>query len=131
MKNFLIKFNELKINNYNRHENTFILNIVMDVNEKKEFLKKEYKLGKYDEMGHDLINFVREHVKFNNRAALTNDIMESIVIVRFADDLEELEEKFTKFFRKFNDLINNFKNREYSENYLMTYKTVDGFSQRF
>ena len=51
--------------------------------------------------------------------------------MRFADNLEELEEKLVKFFKKFNDLVNSFKNRGYSENYLMTYKTVDGFSQRF
>ena len=131
MKNLLIKLNELKINNYNRNDDSFVLHIVIDVNGEKDFLKKEYKLGRYDEMTRSLINFIKEYVKGKNKSSLSNDIIESIVVVRFKDDLEELEEKLAKFFKKFNDLVNSFKNRGYSENYLMTYKTVDGFSQRF
>ena len=131
MKNLMIKLNELKINNYDRKNNSFILHIVLDVNGEKSFLKRELKLGKYDEIVHDLINFMREHVKTDNKAEDGYDVLGGVVVVRFADDLEELEEKLVKFFKKFNDLVNSFKNRGYSENYLMTYKTVDGFSQRF
>src|SRR3989344_4546398 len=128
MKNLMIKLNELKINNYDRKNNSFILHIVLDVNGEKSFLKRELKLGKYDEIVHDLINFMREHVKTDNKAEDGYDVLGGVVVVRFADDLEELEEKLVKFFKKFNDLVNSFKNRRYSENYLMTYKTVDGFS---
>lgn len=131
MKNLLIKINELKIGNYDRKENSFSLNIFLDVNGQKESLKKNYKLEKYGEITHDLINFIREYVKSKNKNAESYDVLEGVVVVRFADDLEELEEKFMKFFKKFNDLVNNLKNRGYSENYLMTYKTVDGFSQKF
>ncbi len=131
MKNLMIKLNELKINNYDRKNNSFILHIVLDVNGEKSFLKRELKLGKYDEIVHDLINFMREHVKTDNKAEDGYDVLGGVVVVRFADNLEELEEKLVKFFKKFNDLVNSFKNRGYSENYLMTYKTVDGFSQRF
>ena len=59
MKNLMIKLNELKINNYDRKNNSFILHIVLDVNGEKSFLKRELKLGKYDEIVHDLINFMR------------------------------------------------------------------------
>ena len=121
----------MKINNYNRNNDSFTLNISINVNNEKDLLKRDFRLGKYDAMTRDLINFIKEHVKGKNKTSLGDDIIESIVIVRFADDLEELEEKLMKFFKKFNDLVNNFKNRGYSENYLMTYKTVDGFSQRF
>ena len=131
MKNLVIKLNELKINNYNRNDDSFILHIVIDVNGEKDFLKKGYKIERFEDMTRDLINFVRESVKDKNKSSLTSDLIESIVIVRFADDLEELEEKLIKFFRKFSDLVKSFKNRGYSENYLMMYKTVDGFSQRF
>ncbi|MEK6841073.1 MAG: hypothetical protein AABW57_02010 [Nanoarchaeota archaeon] len=131
MKNLVIKLNELKINNYNRNDDSFILHIVIDVNGEKDFLKKGYKIERFEDMTRDLINFVRESVKDKNKSSLTSDLIESIVIVRFADDLEELEEKLIKFFRKFSDLVKGFKNRGYSENYLMMYKTVDGFSQRF
>ena len=131
MKNLMIKLNELKINNYDRKNNSFILHIVLDVNGEKSFLKRELKLGKYDEIVHDLINFMRKHVKTDNKAEDGYDVLGGVVVVRFADNLEELEEKLVKFFKKFNDLVNSFKNRGYSENYLMTYKTVDGFSQRF
>jgi len=131
MKNLVIKLNELKINNYNRNDDSFILHVVIDVNGEKDFLKKEYKIERFEDMTRDLINFIRESVKDKNKSSLTSDLIESIVIVRFADDLEELEEKLIKFFRKFSDLVKSFKNRGYSENYLMMYKTVDGFSQRF
>ena len=131
MKNLMIKLNELKINNYDRKNDSFILHIVLDVNGEKRFLKRELRLGKYDEIVRDLINFMREHVKTSNKAEDDYDVLGGVVVVRFADDLDELEEKLVKFFKKFNDLVNSFKNRGYSENYLMTYKTVDGFSQRF
>ena len=131
MKNLVIKLNELKINNYNRKDDSFILHVVIDVNGEKDFLKKGYKIERFEDMTRDLINFIRESVKDKNKSSLTSDLIESIVIVRFADDLEELEEKLIKFFRKFSDLVKSFKNRGYSENYLMMYKTVDGFSQRF
>ena len=131
MKNLMIKLNELKINNYDRKNDSFILHIVLDVNGEKRFLKRELRLGKYDEVVRDLINFMREHVKTSNKAEDDYDVLGGVVVVRFADDLDELEEKLVKFFKKFNDLVNSFKNRGYSENYLMTYKTVDGFSQRF
>ena len=131
MKNLLIKLNELKINNYNRQDDGFTLSIVIDVNGEKEFLKKQDKINKPETASHDVINFVKEHVKSKNKPDLTNDLIEGIVIVRFHDDLEELEAKISSFFKRFNDMVKNFKNRGYSENYLMTYKTVDGFSQRF
>ena len=131
MKNLLIKLNELKINNYNRQDDGFTLSIVIDVNGEKESLKKQDRINKAETASHDVINFVKEHVKSKNKPDLTNDLIEGIVIVRFHDDLEELEAKISSFFKRFNDLVKNFKNRGYSENYLMTYKTVDGFSQRF
>jgi hypothetical protein len=131
MKNLVIKVNELKINNYNRQDDTFTINIVIDVNGERDFLKKQYKIDKQEVMCNDLINFIKEHVKAKNKPGLTNDVIESIVIIRFAEDLEDLETKIGAFFKKFNELVKNFKNRGYSENYLMTYKTVDGFSQRF
>ena len=127
----MIKLNELKINNYNRNNDSFILHAVIDVNGEKDFLKKEFKITKYDEMTRSLINFIRDHVKGKNKSEDSYNVMEDLVIIRFADDLEELEEKLVKFFRKFSDLVNSFKNRGYSENYLMNYKNVDGFSQRF
>lgn len=132
MKNILIKINELKINNYDRNNDRFNLNILIDVNGEKESLKKEYKIDKGDILSRDLINYVKEYVKSKNKISLpSNNIIENVVIVRFNGDLEELEEKISGFFKRFNDLVKNWKNRGYSENYLMTYKTVDGFSQRF
>ena len=131
MKNLTIKLNELKINNYNRHDDSFLLNILIDVEGEKDLLKKEFKIGKYDEMTSQIINFIREHVKSKNRGETSNNLIDNLVIIRFKDDLEELEKKMFEFFRRFDTLIRNFKNRGYSENYLMTYKTVDGFSQRF
>jgi hypothetical protein len=131
MKNLLIKINELKITNYERKDDNFLLNIIIDINGQKDFLKKSYKLDKPDILAHDLINFIREDVKSKNRSELTNDIIGGIVIIRFGEDLEELETRLASFFKRFNELVKNFKNQGYRENYLMTYKTVDGFSQRF
>jgi len=60
------------------------------INGEVTLCKKEYKLGRYDEMTRSLINFIKEYVKGKNKSSLSNDIIESIVVVRFKDDLEEL-----------------------------------------
>src|SRR3989344_4055837 len=125
MKNLNIKLNELKINNYNRHDDSFLLHILVDVDGEKDLLKKDFKIGEYDEMTKQLITFIRDHVNSKNRENLSSNVMDNIVIVRFKDDLEELEKKISEFFKKFDILVRNFKSRGYSENYLMTYKTVD------
>lgn len=131
MKSILIKINELKINNYDRHNDSFTLNIALDISGKKEFLKKFDKISKPEIMARDLINFVKEDTKSKNKPTQTDNLIEDLVIIRYAEDLEELEPKLISFFKRFNDLVKNFKNRGYSENYLMTYRTVDGFSQKF
>ncbi len=131
MKNLLIKLNELKIENYSRIDDSFLLNIIIDVNGEKDFLKRQYKINKSEILVNDLINFIKEHVKSNNKQIFSNNFIETIVVVRFAEDLEGLESKIANFFKRFSELIKNFKNRGYSENYLMNYKNVDGFSQRF
>jgi len=131
MKNLLIKLNELKIQNYNRNDDSFLLNITIAINGEKDFLKKEYKINKSEILANDLIRFVKECVKSKNKPNFGNDLIETIVIVRFAEDMEELELKIANFFRRFSELVKNFKNRGYSEDYLMTYKIIDGFSQKF
>ncbi|MEK6835797.1 MAG: hypothetical protein AABX55_02125, partial [Nanoarchaeota archaeon] len=95
MKNLSIKINELKINNYKRNDDSFILSINIAVNGEKDLLKKEYKLSKPELMTQDLINFIRDHVKARNKPILTHDLVESIIIIRYADDLEELETKLS------------------------------------
>jgi len=131
MKNIVIKINELKIGNYERKDDSFNLDIFLDINGKKELLKKRYKLGKNEDIVRNLINFIKEDVKIKNKPEDTHDLINSIVVIRFDKDLEELEEKLNSYFKRFNELVKNFKNRGYSENYLMTYRTVDGFSQKF
>ncbi len=131
MKNLLIKLNELKIHNYDRSDDSFLLNITIDINGEKDFLKKEYKINKSEILANDLIRFIKEYAKSKNKPNFGNDFIEAIVIVRFAEDMEELESKIANFFKRFGELVKNFKNRGYSEDYLMTYKTVDGFSQKF
>jgi hypothetical protein len=131
MKNIIIKINELKIDNYKRKEDIFNLNIFLDINGKKESLKKNYKLGKADEIVKNLLDFIKNDVKSKNKPEDEGDLINSIVVVRFDKDLEELEGKLNVYFKRFNELVKSFKNRGFSENYLMTYKTVDGFSQKF
>src|SRR3989344_4365003 len=109
MKNLLIEIKELKAMNYSRTDDSFDVVINFEVNSERSTLNKFFKMDKkYELMSLELVNFVKEHVKSKNNSSLTDDFLDSIVVVRY-NDMEEVQEKVANFFKRFKDHINNYK----------------------
>ena len=130
MKNLLIKINNLKAINYSRKDDSFDVVISFDVNSEQNTLTKHFVTNKrFELLSHELVEYVKEHVKDKNKPSITEDFIEGITVVRY-NDVEEVEEKVSVFFKRFNDSIKGYKEKRYVEGFLMKYSTPDGFSMK-
>ena len=130
MKNLLITIKELKAINYSRKDDSFNIVVNFNVNDEQKSITKNFKMEKRTEvLSHELVKGVKNYVKDNNKSSLADDFFDSITIIRY-NDVEEVEEKVSNFFKKFNDSIKDYKTRQYSEGFLNTYRTPNGFSMK-
>ncbi len=131
MKNLLIKINELKVNNYSRKDDSFDVTISYIVNEQSGNITKHFKMDKRAEiLGHELVEFLKGYIKDKNKPSATeSDFLGNVVITRY-NDVEEVEEKVSVFFKRFNDHIKGYKTKGFHEGFLTRYSTPDGFSMK-
>ena len=131
MKNLLIKINELKVNNYSRRDDSFDVIVSYIVNNQPGSITKHFKMEKRTEvLGHELVEFLKKYIKDKNKPAMSeSDFLGDVVITRY-NDIEEVEEKVSMFFKRFNDHIKGHKTKGFHEGFLTRYSTPDGFSMK-
>ena len=131
MKNVTITIKELKAVNYSRNDDSFDVVVNFNLNDEQNTINKHVSLKQRPEiLSHELIEYVKNFAKNKNKPSIADDFFDSIVIVRYNDDVEEIELKVAGFFRRFNDNIKNYKAKRYTEGFLTKYSTPDGFSMK-
>src|SRR3989344_5563878 len=98
MKNLLIEIKELKAVNYSRNDDSFDVVVNFNLNDEQNTINKHVGLKQRPELlSHELVEYVKSFAKGKNKPSIADDFFDSIVIVRYNDDVEEIELKVAGF----------------------------------
>src|SRR3989344_3482581 len=98
MKNIVITIKELRAVNYSRHDDSFDVVANFNLNEEQSTLSRHVSLKQRPEiLSHELVEYVKSFAKDKNKPSAADDFFDSIVVVRYNDDVEEIELKVAGF----------------------------------
>lgn len=133
MKKASIKFRKGIISSYNRFDNTYTLIVLFDVNNKPNRYEKGYSIKDHPEnIFTELINETKE----GTRRKLSmedddNDILSGHVSIDM-DDLENFENRFNIFLKRFYDRATGFRRDNKAEGYINRLHSMkDDFEENF
>ena len=121
----IIKFDRLKISNYDRYKDEFDFKLFLMINNVPQKISKKYKNDTPEALRDKLMDEVKDEFA-SMSSNLSDDILENALLVMI-DDYEEVEEKLVLFFKKIKDKVRDFKNNKRAEGYINFY---NGMSDR-
>lgn len=133
MKRALIKFRKGRISSYNRFDNTYTLLVLFDVNDKTNKFEKRYNIKDSPEK---ILREMTEDIKEDAKKKLSgedndNSILSGHVAIDM-DELENFENKFTIFIKRFYDGALGFRRDKKAEGYINRLHSLkDDFEECF
>src|SRR3989344_2695274 len=112
----IIKFDRLKISNYDRYKDEFDFKLFLMINNVPQKISKKYKNDTPEALRDKLMDEVKDEFA-SMSSNLSDDILENALLVMI-DDYEEVEEKLVLFFKKIKDKVRDFKNNKRAEGYI-------------
>lgn len=125
----IIKFDRLKISNYDRYKDEFDFKLFLMINNVPQKISKKYKNDTPEALRDKLMDEVKDEFA-SMSSNLSDDILENALLVMI-DDYEEVEEKLVLFFKKIKDKVRDFKNNKRAEGYINLYNGMSDIEFKF
>lgn len=125
----VIKFDRIKLSNYDRHSDLFDFKLFLIINDMPQKVSKKYKNDSPEALRDKIIDDVKEEFSVSNFNS-GDDILENVLLVMI-DDYEEVEDKLVIFFKKIKDRIRDFKNNKRAEGYINMYNSMSDIEFKF